>query len=130
MNPAETYSSANVQRELAAAVLKQATHDLRRFYDATNALERELFRDAYGWLQSDDCDWPFSFINVCRLLNLAPDIVRSELAADASAGFFAYWSRRCARTVGSLQSFFNKASTKNGSLTGVDPVPLTHVPIP
>jgi len=34
---------------------------LRRFHGATSAIERELYLDAYRWVFSDDCSWPFSF---------------------------------------------------------------------
>src|SRR5258708_37801860 len=88
------YTCETSQKNLAAGVLKQAAQDLRRFHGATSAIERELYLDAYSWLTSDDSSWPFSFLNVCQLLNLTPDIVRQELVADASAGFFTYWTRR------------------------------------
>ena len=129
MNTVEDYTSESGQRELAAGVLKQAAQDLRRFHGATSPIERELYLDAYHWVISDDCSWPFSFLSVCQLLNLAPDIVRLEFSADASAGFFTYWGQRCARVTRSLQSFLSHAFTKNGRSPAVDPVPLTHVQI-
>jgi hypothetical protein len=72
MNPTDTFISETSQRELAAGALKQAARDLRRFHGAATAIERELYLDAYSWLMSDDCSWPFSFLNVCRLLNPEP----------------------------------------------------------
>jgi len=129
MKTAEDYISETSQRELASGILKQAAQDLRRFHGATTAVERELYLDAYSWITSDDCAWPFSFLNVCQLLNLAPDVVRLELSADTSAGFFTYWGQRCARATRSLQSFLSHAFTKSGRSPAVDPVPLTHVPI-
>src|SRR6266478_7988593 len=129
MNAVEAYTLGTNQKDLAAGVLKQAAQDLRRFHGATSAIERELYLDAYRWITSDDCAWPFSFLNVCQLLNLAPDVVRLELSADASAGFFTYWGQRCARATRSLQSFLSHAFTKSGKSPAVDPVPFTHVPI-
>jgi hypothetical protein len=132
MNAAEGYTSETSQRELAAGVLKQAAQDLRRFNSATSAtsaIERELYLDAYSWLTSDDSSWPFSFLNVCQLLNLTPDIVRQELVADASGGFFTYWTRRSVRAARSFQIFLNRVFTTNRNPIAVDPVPLTHVPI-
>ena len=129
MNAVDDYTSWTNQKDLAAGVLKQAAQDLRRFHGATSAIERELYLDAYRWVISDDWSWPFSFLNVCQLLNLAPDVVRLELSADASAGFFTYWGQRCARATRSLQSFLSHAFTKSGRSPAVDPVPLTHVPI-
>src|SRR5258708_10132386 len=94
MNAVEDYASGTNQKDLAVGVLKQAAPDLRRFHGATSAIERELYLDAYSWLTSDDCSWPFSFLNVCQLLNLTPDIVRQALVADAAGSFFTYWTRR------------------------------------
>ena len=70
------------QRELAAGVLKRAAQDFRRFHGATSKIERELYLDAYRWLMSDECSSPFSFLNVCHLLNLTPDHLRQELIGD------------------------------------------------
>ena len=128
MNAPDYYTHATNQKDLAAGVLKQAAQDLRRFNTATTPLERELYLDAYHWVTSDDCAWPFSFLNVCQLLSLAPDIVRLELLADASAGFFTYWRQRCVRAARSVHSFLNRAFTKRSNSTVVDPVPLTHIP--
>ena len=94
------------QRELAAGVLKQAAQDLRRFHGATSKVEREIYLDAYRWVTVDECSSPFSFLNVCRLLNLAPDNVRQEVIGDSSSGAFSYWTQRCRRAAGRLKSSF------------------------
>ena len=130
MKTAEDYISETSQRELASGILKQAAQDLRRFHGATSAVERELYLDAYRWVISDDCSWPFSFLNICQLLNLAPDIVRLELLADASVGLFTYWARRCARAARSYQIFLNRVFTTNRNPIAVDPVPLTVHAVP
>jgi len=89
--------SGESQRELAAGVLKQAAQDLRRFRRAKSTIGRELYLDAYRWLTADEYSWPFSFINVCQLLNLAPEPVRQELIGDLAFGTCGYWTRRCGR---------------------------------
>jgi hypothetical protein len=114
------------QKELVSGILELAAQDLRRFHGAVSAVERELYHDAYRWVVSDDCSWPFSFLNVCQLLKLAPETLRQDLLDDASLGLFGYLSRRCAR---SLQNLSNRVFTKNRPSIAVDPVPLTHVPI-
>ena len=129
MNAAYEHTSGTSQRALAAGVLEQAAQDLRRFRNATTRIERELYLGAYGWVVSDDYAWPFSFLNVCQLLNLVPEILRSELLADASVGLFTYWSRRGARTARSFQIFLGRVFTTNRRSTAVDPIPLTHIPI-
>src|SRR6267154_4985145 len=124
----EDYISETSQRELASGVLKQAKQDLRRFHGATSAIERELYLDAYRWVISDDCSWPFSFLNVCQLLNLAPESLRQELLTDASLGLFSYLARRGGCAARSCQIFFNRIFTTSRNPIVVDPVPLTHVP--
>jgi hypothetical protein len=128
MNAAEGYTSETSQRELAAGILKQAAQDLRRFHGATSAIERELYLDAYRWVISDDCSWPFSFLNVCQLLNLAPESLRQELLTDASLGLFSYLARRGGRAARSFQVFLNRIFTTSRNPIAVDPVPLTHAP--
>ena len=103
MNATEIDKSEKSQRQLAAGVLKQATQDLRRFHGAPNKIEQELYFDAYSWVMSDDCYGPFSFLNVCRLLDLAPADVRHELLGDLSLGMFSQWARRCSRAADRLQ---------------------------
>jgi hypothetical protein len=129
MKTGEDYIRETSQKELASGILKQAAQDLRRFHGAAGAVERELYHDAYRWVLSDDCSWPFSFLNVCQLLKLAPEILRQDLLDDASLGLFGYLSRRCARAARSLQDVGNRVFTKNRRSTAADPVPLTHVPI-
>ena len=97
----------SAQRELAAGVLKQAAQDLRRFHGATSKVERELYLDAYRWLTVGECSSPFSFLNVCQLLDLAPDNVRQDMVGDSSLGALSYWARRCGRAAGRLRTPFS-----------------------
>jgi hypothetical protein len=126
MNTAVDYTFETSKRDLAAEILKQAAVDLRRFYGATSAIERELYFDAHRWVASDDCSWPFCFLNVCRLLNLAPEAVREELLVDQSLGAFSYWIRRCRRATRKFQIVLSDAFTTKRRPTIVDPVPLTY----
>ena len=95
--------SRKAERGLAAGVLKQAAEDLRRFHAATGTTERELYRDAYRWLMSDDSSWPFSFLNVCRTLGRVPDDVRRDLLGNESLGAVSYWTQRGARRLVQLR---------------------------
>jgi hypothetical protein len=109
-NATDVNLSATSRDKLAAGVLKQAAQDLRRFHGGRNKVERELYYDAYSWLISEDDVWPFSFLNVCHALNLAPENVRYELMSDVSGGTLRYLMRRCARAIRrcglSLREFF------------------------
>ncbi len=96
-NNADTLDES--ERGLAAGVLKQAAQDLRRFHGATSRVERELYYDAYSWVMSEDYSWPFSFPNVCQLLNRVPEALRQELVGDLAFGPFGQWARRGSRTI-------------------------------
>jgi hypothetical protein len=85
------------EKGLAIGVLKQAASDLRRYRTATKAVDRELYLDAHSWVTAYDSSWPYSFMNVCKLLDLCPEIVRADLLAEASLGSFHYWIRRAGR---------------------------------
>jgi hypothetical protein len=117
------------EKAMAGSVLRQAAHDLRRFRGATSGIERQLYLDAHDWITADDFSWPYSFVNICQLLNLAPESLRQELLTDASVGLFSYLTRRGGRAARSFQSFFNRIFTTSRDPIAVDPVPLTHVPI-
>src|SRR6478735_4380646 len=122
MNAADDHQFETSRRELAAGILKQAALDLRRFHDASSAVEREFYLDAHRWVTSDDCSWPFSFLNVCEALNLAPGTVREEVLGDLSLGAFGYWSRRCGRTVRKFKIFLSNIFTNERNSNAAEPV--------
>jgi hypothetical protein len=122
MNAAADHQLETSQKELAAGILKQAALDLRRFHGATSAVEREFYLDAHRWVTSDDCNWPFSFVNVCQLLNLAPETVREEVLGDLSIGAFGYWSRRCGRAARRFKILFSNIFTTERTENAAEPV--------
>ncbi len=103
--PPETPKAAP-EKDLALGVLKQAAHDLRRFRSATRGVRRELYVDACDWVTANDYSWPYSFVNVCRLLGACPEFVRTELFADASLSWFDYWAKRAGQVSQRLHSSF------------------------
>lgn len=126
MNAAEDYQSATSQRKLAGGILKQATQDLRRFRNPTGEVERELYFDAYHWFTSNDYTWPFSFLNVCQLLDLDPEAVREEQLGERSSGTFGYWSRRCGRAARRFQTFLGHVFTSERNANTAEPSELAH----
>jgi hypothetical protein len=122
MNAADNYQFETSRRDLAAGILEQATLDLRRFHGATSGLEREFYLDAYRWVISDDCSWPFSFLNVCQLLNLAPETVREEMLGDLSLGAFGYWTRRCGRAARKFQIFLSNIFTNERAANAAESI--------
>jgi hypothetical protein len=111
MNAADSDLFETSRRDLADGILKQAALDLRRFHGATSAVEREFYLDAHRWVTSDDSSWPFSFLNVCQVLNLTPETVREEILADLSLGALGYWSRRCERAARRFKIFLSNTFT-------------------
>lgn len=85
------------EETLAVGVLRQAVHDLRRFRNAKGGLQLELYRDAYRWITASDFSWPYSFVNICQLLDVPPEMMRAELLADTSLSWLAYWCKAGAR---------------------------------
>lgn len=116
MNVIDTRISKTSHRELAAGTLKQATRDLRRFHGATTGVERELYHDAYSWVVSNDCGWPFSFLNVCQLLEHEPNDLREELLSDLSLGTFGQLIRRWCRALRRLSNSITERATTDSSL--------------
>jgi hypothetical protein len=66
---------------LALAVLEQAIEDLHRYRDGTGRRQR-LYRQAWLWITSNDRCWPFSFVNVCEMLDLPCGPMRLELLTE------------------------------------------------
>ena len=126
MKANHTDNYEETQRELAAGVLKQAKQDLRRFHGAAGTIERELYLDAYRWVMSDDCSWPFSFLKVCQLLNLVPEDVRNDLVGHLSLGTFSRWVGHCAGTVQRLQILLASVSRTARRVNAAEPTTLSH----
>ena len=124
MNAADDQQFETSRKDLAAGILKQAAVDLRRFHDATNAVEREFFLDAHRWVTSDDYSWPFSFLNVCQTLNLAPETIRKEMLGDLSLGAVGYWTRRCGRAARKFQISLSNIFTNERATNAAEPACL------
>src|SRR6266516_7101682 len=113
------------EKGLAAGVLKQAAHDLRRFDTATTGLKRELYLDAYSWITANDFSWPYSFMNVCKLLDVSPDVIRTEVLADASLGWLDYWTARAGRISQNVRTSFVHVFASCRNLEGAE---ASHLP--
>jgi hypothetical protein len=67
------------ERALLAAILEDAIHNYRKYGQARDREGKERFREAEEWLMNSANDWIFCFNNVCELLGLDPEYVRSGL---------------------------------------------------
>ena len=70
------------ERELAAAVLRQARADLQRYRYADTRHDQRMYWQAHEWVGSSDCEWPYSFLNICDALRLSPAAIRAGLLDD------------------------------------------------
>jgi hypothetical protein len=102
-------SGPTPEKDLALGVLKQAARDLRRFHSATKGVKQELYLDAYSWVTANDFLWPYSFVNVCKLLNVCPEVVRAEIFADASLSWLDYWTKRAGNVSRRVRASFARA---------------------
>jgi hypothetical protein len=59
------------------AVLEDAA---RAYWETADEPDAVSHRDVAHWFASDAFVWPFSFVNVCRALDLEPATVRATLA--------------------------------------------------
>jgi hypothetical protein len=61
------------------AVLDDAITCYQKQFVPHTRRERRPAQEAEEWLFSDDDRWPFSFVNICRVLDLEPEYLRRGL---------------------------------------------------
>ena len=64
---------------LADAVLREAIHEYRKYARYQSRPGVKLFYEVDQWFSADDRDSCFSFINLCRILDLEPTYIRTGL---------------------------------------------------
>jgi len=67
------------ERRLAIAVLQDAVDCFQKHLRARDRKTQQLFADAEEWICSDDRSWPFSFENICDLLQINAAYLRRGL---------------------------------------------------
>ena len=72
-------SLSEKEEKLMFAVLSDAIECFQRYADAKTGRSRTLFREAEAWITSRDLAWPYSFENICDVLNLSADYIRVGL---------------------------------------------------
>ena len=85
--------SVSPERDLALAVVEQALNDLVNHRFAKRRPEQRVYWEAYDWVAAEDCEWPFSFVNLCDSLGLDAELTRrrildAPMPSDASARRF------------------------------------------
>jgi hypothetical protein len=64
---------------LVQAVLREAIREYQKFAGQRGRRGSRLFREVHQWFLEDDGQWDFSFVNVCRILDLEPTYIRTGL---------------------------------------------------
>ena len=64
---------------LILAILQDAVECFQKHLFSRDHKARQLFEDAEAWIVSDDRDWPFSFVNICEIVNVHPEYLRKGL---------------------------------------------------
>jgi hypothetical protein len=67
------------EKRLVVAILEDAVDCYRKHLFARDHKARQLFEDAESWILAEDREWPFSFENICELLDLNPEYLRRGL---------------------------------------------------
>ena len=90
--PVQVQSKHRGEVALLYAVLGDAIRCFLGKHGKSQRGRSRIIQDAEIWLFDDDEQWPFSFTNVCEMLDLSPTWVRQQL--------------RNRQGVGALTSFF------------------------
>jgi hypothetical protein len=96
------------ERMLAAAVLVDALLYVRDNHNKVG-YQPEVTRDL-AWIQSDDTEWPYSFVPLCHQLGLEPDFVRMVVRG---------WLATSGKREGALQSERRPGSRKKTKARGL-----------
>ena len=71
------------ERRLMLAVLEDAVHCYQRYALSRDPRGRFEFDEARKWVESSDREWPFSFENICDVLELEAAYIREGLRRHA-----------------------------------------------
>lgn len=64
---------------LVCATLEDAIATYQKYIFGTGRRAKRLFNEVEEWFFMDDWLWPFSFLNICEILELDPESIRRGL---------------------------------------------------
>jgi hypothetical protein len=67
------------EKRLILSVLEDAVECYMKCIEAATSKGQRLFRDADEWINHQDKHWVFSFDNVCEMLDIEPEYLRTGL---------------------------------------------------
>jgi hypothetical protein len=68
------------ERRLMLAVLQDAVECYQKYALARDPRGKQLFDDAAEWIDTDEREWSFSYVNICEVLGLNPEYIRRGLS--------------------------------------------------
>jgi hypothetical protein len=71
--------SVPAEKHLAIAVMMTAVDDLVKNRDRIGGDATRNYRDAQRWVLANDESWPYSFVNLCAVLNIPVADLRARL---------------------------------------------------
>lgn len=88
------------ERALMRAVLEDAVYCFQKYFAETRRSHPRLARETERWFWANDDHWPFSFVNICAVLDLDPEAIRDALQRwRRTAQRPRYRSPRCASSL-------------------------------
>ncbi len=72
-------ASLQPEKRLMLAVLEDAVGSFQKYVWARDRAGQRLLAEVEEWFESDDLDWPYSFVNVCNALELESEFIRGGL---------------------------------------------------
>ena len=63
-------ASLQPEKRLMLAVMEDAVGTFQKYVWARDRAGQRLLGEVEEWFESDDTDWPYSFVNICQSLNL------------------------------------------------------------
>ena len=73
------------EQELMLAILTDAIECILKYCDEPIPVRAKLFSEAHEWLFAQDEKEPFSFLNVCEILNFDPSYLRRGIQRKMQA---------------------------------------------
>ena len=72
-------ASLQPEKRLMLAVMEDAVGTFQKYVWARDRAGQRLLAEVEEWFESNDLEWPYSFVNICNALNLDVDFMRGGL---------------------------------------------------
>ncbi len=113
------------EKRLILSVLEDAIECFMKCIDASTSKGQRLFRDADEWIAHEDKRWVFSFDNVCDMLDINPEYMRTGLRKWKDKRLDAIARRRAAAVLEAERAAAEAALLPAGP---PEPAPVIHAP--